>query len=253
MPSVSIELSPRITELLHAGVISITADLFGSGRDVYGRVVQPHPRLGVYPHQSMTLEELEPLLSKVRVPQVQGSHLGEVDTGSPYQTPTRKGNAVSVFCDRTDPEIGKVPTQIGISGVKNLLPKASLCWKELQHLNDDQLNRRILAVGKEIGADKAVSRITTQPNLNSTSGATLYKWWLKASLQQRWALITSAKAVGKAPSIDEVPNLLGRLGDGQYPFRGTDQSLEEEEEMESLEERFEQGLRLKFESDPESE
>jgi hypothetical protein len=253
MPRVNIELTPRIAELLQAGVITITADLFSSGQDIYGRVVQPHPRLGLYPHQSMTLDELEPLLGKVKVPSIHGSPHGEDDSGSPYRTPTRKGQSVSVFCERNDPEIGKVPTQIAIAGVKNILPKSSLSWKDLLHLTDDQLNRRILAVGKEIGADKAVSRVTAQPTLNTTRGETLYKWWINANKKQRWELITTAKAVGKEPPVNKsvLDQLLDRLGDGQYPFRGTDQSLEEEEDLDALEERFEQGLRLKFDSDSE--
>jgi hypothetical protein len=199
----------------------------------------------------MTLDELEPLLGKVKVPSVHASPRGEDDTGNPYQTPTKKGQSVSVFCERTDPEIGKIPTQIALHGVKNILPKSSLCWKDLQHLTDDQLNRRILAVGKEIGADKAVSRVTAQPTLNTTRGATLYKWWQKASQKQRWELVTTAKAVGKEPPVKDIENLLDRLGDGQYPFRGTDQSMAEEEDLDALEAKFERGLRLQFDSDSE--
>jgi hypothetical protein len=87
--------------------------------------------------------------------------------------------------------------------------------------------------------------------LNTTRGATLYKWWQKASQRQRWELVTTAKAVGKEPPVKDIENLLDRLGDGQYPFRGTDQSMAKEEDLDALEAKFERGLRLQFDSDSE--
>lgn len=258
MPKISVEITPRIAELLQSGVISITLDCFSSGKDVYGRVVVPHPRLGIYPHQSMTLDELEQSLEKVKVGrELTMSPHGEGES-SPKTTPVKKGQAVSVIC-RNDPDIGKVPTEIAIAGVRNLLPKASLSWKDLAHLSDDQLNRRILAIGKEIGNDKAVSRISAGQNFQSDQPySTLYKWWNGSSEQDRFTLITSNKAVGKAPiNKSERSLLLSRLGAGQYPFRGSDAPLEEEEdedeeeEARDLERRFNEGLRLKFDSDSE--
>jgi hypothetical protein len=244
MPRVTLELTPRMAELLQAGVISITADLFGSGRDVYGRVCNPHPKLGLYPHQSMQLEELEPLLEKVSVPTMTSSPQGESSTGSPMKTPTKKGNPVFVSM-RNDPEIGKIPTEIKINGVSNILPKASLSWKDLAHLSDDQLNRRILSIGREIGADKAVSRIEAGQNYSSPRKSTLYKWWESATPEDRLTLISSNKLLGKVDPNDK-DRLLSRLGAGQYPFRGSDRKMEadEEEEEGALEEAFETSLRL---------
>lgn len=232
-----------MAELLEAGVISITAELFGSGRDIYGRVCVPHPKLGLYPHQSMTLDELEPLLEKVRVPSISESHSGEASTGSPVRTPTKKGNPVFIST-RDDPEIGKIPTGIRINGVSNALPKSSLTWKDLAHLSDDQLNRRILSIGREIGADKAVSRIESGQNFSSPRANTLYKWWEQASSLDRLTLISSSKLRG---SVDpnQKDRLLARLTAGQYPFRGTDRKMEEDkEEEETLTEAFETSLRL---------
>lgn len=243
MPTVKVELTPRIAELLQAGVISITSDWFSSGNDVYGRVLQPHPRLGLYPHQSMTLDELEPLLAKVRVPESTAAPIG-TDPVTPRTTPVKKGQSVTVSMTN-DPEIGKIPSSITVNGVANSLPKGSLCWKDLAFLSDDQLNRRLLSIGREIGADKAVSRIASNNDLNSVSCPTLYKWWSSAEPDQRFTLITNAKQIGKCAEKDKH-NLLARLGLGQYPFRGTDRKMEESEKEEEDEEFSETGLRVDF-------
>lgn len=232
-----------MAELINSGVISITAEFFSSGSDIYGRVVQPHPKLGVYPHQSMVLEELEPLLAKVRV--ASGSSASaDVEPVTPRTTPVKKGQMIGVG-NRDDPEIGKIPTSVTVHGVANSLPKDSLCWKDLAYLNDDQLNRRILSIGREIGADKAVAKIQSGANLNTTQGATLYKWWCNATTDQRFLLITNAKKIGKVTDNDKTA-FLARLGVGQYPFRGTDRKMEECEE--ESEEEFEEGLALEFEA-----
>lgn len=257
MPKISVEISPRIAELLKAGVISISADIYSSGNDVYGRVVQPHPRLGLYPHQSATLEELEPLLAKVRVPEVRPSFSEEPET-SPFRTPTKKGQSISVQTEKMT-DIGQVPVSVTTNGVRTSLPKASLCWRDLMHLSDDQLDRRVLALGKNIGADKAVSRITSMASLSTTPGATLHKWWKNATPRQRFDLITTSKMVGKSGSINES-QLISRLTEGRYPFRGSnrkveaEQSEEEEEEEESdfdeeFANSFQSGLRLDWGED----
>jgi hypothetical protein len=225
MPKISSEITPRIAELLAAGVISITTNWYNSGSETYGRVTQPHPKLGVYPHESYILEELEPLLEKVRIPSGYVPPAG----GSPRATPSKAGNAIKVSC-RTVSQIGKVPDGITINGVHNSLPKGSLTWGDLQYLGDDQLNRRILSLGREIGADKAVSRITSGPELYTTRAETLHKWWKEASTYQRFTLLTVAKKVGKVPEGVRKSELLARLGVGQYPFRGTDRKIQENEE-----------------------
>jgi hypothetical protein len=252
MPRLVIEITPRIAELLDAGVISITSDIYGSGKDTYGRVTAPHPRLGVYPHQSMTLVELEASLEKVKLTNQHSRSFSGDSNPSPMVTPTKKGQTVSVTCD-TDPEIGKVPRAITIAGVKNSLPKASLCWKDLQHLSDDQLNRRLLSIGKEIGNDKAVSRIASGSFASQGKFPTLYKWWEGVGKADRWTLMTTSKLVGRVPPFNEHDRLLSRLGVGQYPFRGTDRPLEDKEDIEEeeteLEEAFARSLQIEYDSE----
>lgn len=245
MPRVSTEISPRIAELLSAGVITISTDWFSTGCDTYGRVTQPHPKLGVYPHVSYSLEELEPLLEKVQVPTLTAAPVGSGPV-TPRTTPTKKGTAVSVST-RHDPEIGKVPVAVTIHGVRNALPEESICWKDLSHLSDDQLNARLLAVGKKIGADKAVSRIECMPALSTTPAPTLFKWWEQASPEQRLMLVSTSKKLGRVSENDK-DTLLARLGLGQYPFRGTDRKIQEGETQEEEGEESESDLRIDFDS-----
>jgi hypothetical protein len=245
MPSLPARVTPRIAELLQAGVITITADWFSSGAEMYGRVTQPHPRLGVYPHESYKLDELEISLEKLKVPTLQGSPNSSLPV-SATGSPVKRGTAIKVLT-RDDPEIGKIPTEVTLpGGVRNILPKASICFRDLQFLNDDQLYARLMSVGRELGADKAVSRISSVPSLLREE-STLYKWWQKATYEQRFTLITSSKLVGKCDE-SEKPTLLSRLTTGRYPFRGYDRKIqevfgdeEEEEEAESV-----QGLEIDF-------
>lgn len=251
MPRLVTDVTPRVAELLSAGVISITTEFHSSGKDVYGRVTQAHPRLGVYPHQSMTLDELEASLEKLELGQQLVKSFAGEGSSSPMRTPVKKGQVVKVSTV-TNPKIGKVPDAITINGVKNSLPKASLCWKDLQHLSDDQLNRRLLSIGMEIGADKAVSRISSGSFISKDSYATMYKWWCGVSVYDRWTLVTTNKVVGKAPPEESHALLLSRLGAGQYPFRGTDRPLADKEDAQEdeteLEEAFARSLQIEYDS-----
>jgi hypothetical protein len=59
--------------------------------------------------------------------------------------------------------------------------------------------------------------------------------------------MTNAKQVGKSPNDPKYESqLLCRLGAGQYPFRGSDQKMEEEENEEELEEAFERRLQISY-------
>jgi len=244
MPEISTKISPRIAELLQAGVITITTSWFASGSETYGRVTQPHSRLGIYPHESYILSELESALEKVQVPTI------AVPSGSgrgPRASPVPGGSSVKV--DTAWDGGSRVPIAITIAGTRSALPKDSLTWRELRYLGDDQLNRRLVSIGKEMGGDKAVSRLATVPSLRLTRAQnTLHGWWLAASPKQRFDLVTLSKKVGQVPRGCEENDLLARLGAGQYPFRGTDMQIQEdetEEEAEEAESSF-KGLTIHF-------
>jgi hypothetical protein len=252
MPSVKVDITHRMAELLKSGRITIHADFYGSGDTVYARVVQPHPRLGLYPHETWKLDELQIQMEKVAI--ASEISASPFDGPSSERSPARKGTSVQVET-RHDPDIGKVPTSITVNRVRNALPKSSLTFKDLAYLTDDQLNRRVQAIGKDYGPDKAVSKIESQGT--GPKAPTLQKWWAKASPEKRFWLISTSKLAGKKPqSHEEYGRLLDRLGVGQYPFRGTDRDMEKsqeadtEEEEDELEVAFERGLRL-YDSDDE--
>jgi len=232
MPELKVKITPRVSELLQSGVISITAGWYSSGVEIYGRVTQPHPKLGVYPHESFPLDELESLLEKIRVseeinfPLTPSSSKAPATPSGTQVTPIKKGPAVAVRT-KDDAEIGKVPVSIKVGGVENVLPSKSLCWRDLMYLGDQQLNLRLLHVGREIGADKAVSRVSCGSSFH-TKANSLYGFWQRATNEERFLLISQAKWAGKVNNEDKE-RLLARLGAGQYPFRGTDQKMEEDE------------------------
>jgi len=133
--------------------------------------------------------------------------------------------------------------------VRNSLPKDSLTWKDLRFLGDDQLNRRLIYLGKEMGADKAISRISSVPELQLPRGQpTLYGWWKAASTKQRFTLMSVSKKIGSIPQGENENELLARLTVGQYPFRGTDRKIQENESEQEEEEEIESpsGLEIDF-------
>jgi hypothetical protein len=253
MPSLDIQVTSRIKELIDNGVIVVTFAFYETGVESYCRVVQPHPKIGVYPHDSLTLDEAQVLLEKVvldkDIPRVElpssskGKAVQRNDLPSaPSPSGVKRGQAVRVD-HRNITDIGRVPVAIEINKVRNALPINTLTWKDLLYLSDGQLNQRLKYLGTNITSEKAVSRIVTgsfgprAPNLKS--------WWMKASYADRFRVLTNAKKAGVEPA--DADELLSRLTGGRYPFRGTDPPLamEESEDEESLEEEFD-GLNLDF-------
>jgi hypothetical protein len=241
-----------MANLVEAGVVSIHASFFKTGIDVYGRVVQPHPRLGISPHESYQIDELEQMLNKVQVHESVKS--GGSSGGAPLPTRGDKSPVgVRAQSTLTPPSAGKnfhvirhfderlskqVPYQIVMSGVANILPVDSISWKDLAFLSQDDLELRIHSVSAAIGAEKAWARIST---INSSMGSTLpafydlNSWWEGASPQMRFNLISSSKKAGEKPSNSS--KLLSRVS-ARCPFRDShyprEEEAEEEEENEDL-------------------
>jgi hypothetical protein len=242
MPRVSTEITPRIAELLQAGIINISTSWYASGSETYARCSQNHPKLGIRAHESFKLDEIQVLLEKVRVPTLYSAPM-DVGPASAGSTPVKRGQAITVSVANV-PEIGNVPTGVVVNGVHNTLPKSSISYKDLVYLSDDQLTRRIQSVGKEMGPDKAVSRISSDSFLSATTEPTLFKWWNSANVEQRLSLVSNSKFLGKLPPGQNREDLLARLTTGRYPFRNTDRKMEEV--YESEEEEIEGGLTIDF-------
>jgi hypothetical protein len=216
-------LSDRQRELLEANVITIHMDFFGSGTDVYARVVNPHPRLGLEPHESYSASELEKLLSKVQI----GRRTYEDMVAAPVGPRPSK-------IDRSDFDIKSkngIVTEIAYKGVSNLLPDKSLTYKELALLNSDQLFARMVHVVNQLQQDKLVSRIETAPAVYGQLGTGLRAWWSRADELSKFKLLSNAKQAGAAPTDHRTfIKTLGRLKGAQCPFRDFDDDLEESED-----------------------
>jgi hypothetical protein len=255
MPSLDIKVTSRIKELIDNGVIVVTFAFYETGVESYCRVVQPHPKIGVYPHDSLTLDEAQVLLEKVvftkdvttRVESASASKGKEIHHDdelphAPSPSGVKRGQAVRID-HRNITDVGRVPVAIELNKVRNALPINTLTWKDLLYLSDGQLNQRLKYLGTNITSEKAVSRIVT--GSFGPRSSNLKSWWMKASYADRFRVLTNAKKAGERPT--NADELLSRLTGGRYPFRGTDPPLamEESEDEESLEEEFD-GLNLDF-------
>jgi hypothetical protein len=214
-------LSERQLELLEANVITVHIDFFGSGTDVYARVVNPHHKLGLEPHESYSPAELENALRNIQV----GRRTYEGMIGP--QTGPRPSQI-----DRSDFDIKTqkgIVTEIAYKGVSNLLPDKSLTYKELALLNSSQLFARMVHVVNALGQDKLVSRIETNPTVFGPLGPGLRSWWSRADELSKFKLLSNAKQAGTPPADHRVfIKTLGRLKGAQCPFRDFNDDLEED-------------------------
>lgn len=255
MASVQVNgLNARIIELVKAGVISVHIGIYESGTEVYARVVQPHPRLDVFPHQSFDLEEIETLLVKVKtskeVIQKEKPKLSPTLTtsGLPKVTTQVRNNSTGVVVKHGEQHGEIVPTEISLGGISNILPYDSLTWKEIAFLGDRDLSKRIESVARSIGSEKAWARVTTAQHGTLTQGQDLESWWSRANALQMFTLLSTSKKAGKKPAngdtiLQRLPGLAGRCPFRAYPHLEEGNEEEKEEGV-----SFEEQLKL-FESD----
>jgi hypothetical protein len=219
-------LSERQFELLNSGVITIHVDFFSSGHQLYARPVNSHPKLGLSPSLQYDLHALEGLLGNLQIKRNVYEDMVKVHKTGPRPSQIDK----SKF--KLKSENGLV-REIALNGVSNKLPDKSLTYKELAMLNSDQLFARMIHVVGQLGQDKLVSRIETDPNLFGSLGSGLRSWWARADELSKFKLLSNAKQAGKAPDDHRVfIKTLGRLKGAQCPFRDFDHDLEEDTEDE---------------------
>jgi hypothetical protein len=139
------------------------------------------------------------------------------------------------------------PVSISINDVKNQLPETSLCWKDLVHLNKDDLDRRVHAVADALGAPKIIAKISCGDF--TTMRNTLAEWWEAAESIELWTILTTAKRVGSLPPSHEglEDKLRDRLHEGSNPFRAfnPDYQVDSEEDT-NQEEDLRQGEGVKL-------
>jgi hypothetical protein len=182
-------LSPRALSLVNAGVIVIDIHLTRDGPDVWSRVTQPHPRLGVRTNQSFPVEDLLNMLEKVSLPgrkkerqnyPLTSEVLRHSNTAMPFKEALAlaKSKNLSSF---------KQP-----NGVENLLSPESLTFLDLERTRRE-FEARVVLVTHKIGQAKLLSRIATSDVLNISGCDTMEEWWSRATAAQKWGLLTTSK------------------------------------------------------------
>jgi hypothetical protein len=196
MATLSVAISSRIKELLENGVITIGIHSTFQGNDVWARSVQPHPEVGVSVSESYGLEELEILLSGVKIKDPQPKKL---DASSSEIERIREMKQTSLTL-KSVPEcalIGANIREYKNGPVRNLLPADSLTEHDFK-LNFHELFSRACFVAEKIGTSKLVSRISSQPErLRVGSASNLLEWWNLASPSKRFLILTRDKRLPK--------------------------------------------------------
>jgi hypothetical protein len=221
MPSVNIKLTERMMELVNNNVVTLHVDVFGTGIDVYGRVTQPHPGLGVFPHTSYTLGDLESSLEKIRIKQDFSVKLDPDKATAAIE----KSAATLNVCDEqpvvrygTFGRLGiKIPKQIYTGATWNLLPEDSLTFKEFDILSAEELKARALAVAERKGASRTWGFAVAQQGATGS----LTSHWASSNGEERFAMLSNQKKAGtttkggKRHAYDFLQGL-------NCPFRGKD-------------------------------
>jgi hypothetical protein len=230
-------VSARIQQLVANGIITVDAHLTQSGYEVWGRPVHPMPRFDVFPHFSYELPDLEDKLSSVSV-----THKDEnkdlVLRSKSFKSETI--GSIGSLSEASSRIREKDLLTINVNGVLNKLPEDSLTFMDLCRVDHLDLIARMLAVAEKLGNDKLVSRITTNRNELTVDGASdLKEWWLDASPDQRFILLSTNSKIGKAPVGSQrgalSDRLKGRLASVQCPFRITGTALGPQTERETHE------------------
>lgn len=222
MPSINVKITERMLDLVNNGVVSIHVDVFGSGNDVYGRVTQPHPKLGIFPHTSYTLGDLESSLEKIKIKQDFSVKLNSDD-----ETAVIEKSAATVTLADEQPRVRygtfgrlgvKIPKQIYVNDTWNLLPEDSLTYKEFGILDEEGLKARALAVAERRGASRTWGFAVSQQGATGT----LPTHWKSSDGIRRFSMLSTTKKAGSPLNRDELNRAHEFLERIHCPFRGED-------------------------------
>lgn len=202
----SYELSDRLRDLVHGGVVTVHVEFTQTGMDTWVRTTQPHPRLGVFPHESMSVSEALEKLTKVKIPGApEHSVYGRTQRSSPprgvgatlYPPPPTQNAELEYM---TLPKAQAIIEREGLSSVtrSNGLvcqsPKKSLTSYDLEH-PALHLMARCVVIAHELGNATIMARITTNSALQILGAGDLQTWWKKATSLQRLTVLSDAKKI----------------------------------------------------------
>lgn len=218
-----IPTTSRVRQLVDAGVITIGVHIAKDGIETFARCVQPHPRLGLSTHTSMTLEDAEELLAKVATPAPKRwiEKSKTEDRQSPSSSNQSKFHGFKDISEATGFATRNLRMFLTEDGLKNFLPKDSLAPSDMD-LRPKELFARACSVAESIGTPRLVSRIASRPEHLTVRGAhSLAEWWRRSDPLQRFVLLTRSKVFpndGRG-HVNVRGKWLDAMSELQCPFR----------------------------------
>jgi len=219
IPDFSGIITSRARSLIEAGVVQVSIHLSRDGVEIWSRVTQPHPRLGIKTNQSFPVEDLVDMLEKVSIPErKKGATSDRVDSiVRDSQSSMSFQEALSL---NKGGKLGKYKTA---AGPEIHLSLGSLTYPDLEK-SGRELEARAVLVSHKIGLAKLTAR-AAQPNLYIEGCDTLLQWWRASLPEQKWALLTDAKHVLTGCKTGSADTLIeAKIGGLRYPFRATEDS-----------------------------
>ena len=215
-------LNPALKMMVDQGIVTVSVTFTRTGIDSWVRAVQPHPRLGVFPHESMSEDEAVDRLKKaVRGPipgdNKKGLHGGEKEFDPFPYVDFPIGKAIALVKSRGLDKIERAP------GVINSAPIASLTEYDLR-LSPENLIYRSIAVAAKIGLAKACGRIASDLDMRIKGADGMHNWWLMADCKQRVSLLSDSKSLNRK-FVTGPESLAKAMELVPCPFRGTDDEM----------------------------
>jgi len=110
-------------------------------------------------------------------------------------------------------------------GVLNKYPVKSLVNNDFKRENQKDFVARVVVVANNIGTDKMLNRLTTDPRFRINGVKTLSEWWDRASWEQKLLSVTNAKDFNW--SLTSNTTRINQVG---FPFQEADLGTVADEE-----------------------
>jgi len=240
MTSIKIEgLSGRALDLIQAGVIVVSINVSQDGNDVWARVAQPHPRLGIYTNESFEVDTLVEKLKKVAISTKTSPRdfMSEVPRRGKEREFSGEGKSVGIrsrpienLADNQDILLtSKMPglKTIHRNGVVNKVPKGSLIIEDFDRPGYG-FPARCLNVASEKGTKAIVAKISCDSDLRVDGARTIFEWWQGADSDQKLKVLTTRAAFGDKKTYDTPsmnPKIERAFSMLQCPFRDPEAAL----------------------------
>jgi len=246
----SLGLSLAASKLVRLGIIRVDATFCRTGINVLAYVVQPHPKLGIMPHEPFSVPDLVKRLEPVTSTERKDFGYVTLHGGPPVEQQTKEKlvEPEGVPIGRSSPfdlkeidhnrahEVNRERGlgQIMVNGVKNQLAANCLSFRDLTR-SPVELTSRAMCISDALGTEKVVQRIRMQPDtLRVQPCSTLSEWWDHAKPKQRFSVLSHSKRTGqpfrglyKEDSDEFAPVYADKLRKMPCPFRDTDLAVYE--------------------------